>query len=58
MIFSLVEIIESVAIPFNIEVENKIDKQKVKIKYRNIVANDKGINIDFVLPDDASIISW
>ena len=52
------ELLENVAVPFKIEVKNKVENQKVFITYKNIIANDKGIEIDFILPDDATIISW
>ena len=56
--YSHFELLENVAVPFNIEVQNKVENQKVFITYKNIIANDKDIAIDFVLPDDATIISW
>jgi hypothetical protein len=56
--YSSFEMLENVAVPFNIEVQNKVENQKVLITYKNIIANDKGIEIDFILPDDATIISW
>lgn len=56
--YSSFEMLENVAVPFNIEVQNKVENQKVFITYKNIIANDKSIEIDFILPDDATIISW
>jgi len=56
--YSNFEMLENVAVPFNIEVQNKAENQKVFITYKNIIANDNGIAIDFILPDDATIISW
>lgn len=56
--YSDFELLENVAVPFNIEVKNKVENQKVSIAYKNIIANDKDIAIDFILPDDATIISW
>jgi outer membrane lipoprotein-sorting protein len=56
--YSNFELLESVAVPFVIEVNNKAENQKVKISYRNIIANDDDIFIDFILPDDATMISW
>jgi len=56
--YSNFELLENVAVPFNIEVQNTAENQKVFITYKNIIANDKGIEIDFILPDDAKIISW
>ncbi len=56
--YSNFELLENVAVPFNIAVNNKADNQEVNIMYKNIIANDSGISIDFILPDDATIISW
>lgn len=56
--YSQFELLENVAIPFEIEVQNKVENQKIKINYRNVAANNRNIIIDFILPDDADIISW
>ena len=56
--YSNFELLENVAVPFKIEVQNNVENQKVFITYKNIIANNKGIEIDFILPDDATIISW
>jgi len=56
--YSKFELIENVAIPFNIEISNKVLNQDVKIKYKNIYANSKGLKVKFELPDDAEIIEW
>jgi len=56
--YSKFELIDNVAIPFNIEISNKVLNQDVKIKYKNIYANSKGLKVKFELPDDAEIIEW
>jgi outer membrane lipoprotein-sorting protein len=56
--YSNFEILESVAVPFTIEIKNNIDEQKLHIDYRNIVANQRNVYIDFTVPDDAIVISW
>lgn len=56
--YSNFEILESVAVPFTIEIKNNIDEQKLHIDYRNIVANQRNVYIDFSFPDDAMVISW
>ena len=56
--YSDFELLENVAVPFNIVIHNFIDDQTLQIDYRNIIANDRDVYIDFVLPDDATIISW
>jgi len=56
--YSDFELIENVAIPFNIEIMNKVQNQKVIITYKNIDANSKGLKVNFELPDDAEIIEW
>ena len=52
------ELLENVAVPFNIEVMNKAQNQELKISYKNIDANARGITLKFELPDDAEIIEW
>jgi outer membrane lipoprotein-sorting protein len=56
--YSNFELIESVAIPFNIEIMNNVQNQKVTIRYKNIDANAKGLRVKFELPGDAEIIEW
>lgn len=56
--YSKFELIENVAVPFNIEVTNKVENQKVKIRYKNIFANAKGLKVKFDVPPDAQIIEW
>lgn len=56
--YSKFELIENVAIPFNIEISNKVQNQEVNIIYKNIYANSKGLKVKFELPDDAEIIEW
>jgi outer membrane lipoprotein-sorting protein len=56
--YSKFELIENVAIPFSIEISNKVQNQEVKIRYKNIIANSKGLKVKFELPDDAEIIEW
>lgn len=56
--YSKFELIENVAIPFNIEIMNIVQNQKVKIRYKNIYANAKGVKVKFELPGDAEIIEW
>ncbi|MFC2102918.1 DUF4292 domain-containing protein [Bacteroidota bacterium] len=52
------ELIENVSVPFSIVIQNKLSEQKLTIDYRNIIANRKGLVIDFNIPDDATVISW
>ena len=56
--YSKFEVIENVAIPFSIEISNKVQNQEVKIRYKNIIANSRGLKVKFELPDDAEIIEW
>lgn len=56
--YSKFELIENVAIPFSIEISNKVQHQDVKIRYKNIYANSKGLTVKFELPDDAEIVEW
>ena len=56
--YSSFELLENVAVPFKIEVLNKAQNQELKISYKNIDANARGITLKFELPDDAEIIEW
>ncbi|GMR25215.1 MAG: hypothetical protein BMS9Abin39_0497 [Ignavibacteria bacterium] len=56
--YSNFELVENVSIPFSIKIVNKLAGQVLSIDYRNIVANQQGVYIDFIVPDDATIISW
>lgn len=52
------ELLETVAVPYKIGIENILDEQKINIEYRKINVNKKNIVIDFKVPDDATIIKW
>jgi hypothetical protein len=56
--YSNFEIIDNVAIPFNIIVENKLSKQKIEVNYKKIRVNKSEIKINFQIPDDADIVKW
>jgi outer membrane lipoprotein-sorting protein len=56
--YSDFELLENVAVPYKIVMENKTDDQKISIDYKKITVNKKNICIDFKLPDDATIIKW
>jgi outer membrane lipoprotein-sorting protein len=56
--YSKFELLENVAVPYKVQIENKLDDQRIAIDYRKINVNKKDIHIDFKLPDDATIIKW
>ncbi len=56
--YSQFELLEGVAVPNKIEIQNKKDDQIIDIEYRNIASNKKNIFIDFKIPEDATIIKW
>lgn len=56
--YSDFELLENVAVPYKIAIDNKTDDQKISIDYKKISVNKKNIFIDFKLPDDATIIKW
>jgi hypothetical protein len=56
--YSDFEQLQSVSVPFAIEIINKAAKQQLNIDYKNIVANKRDVSIDFSVPDDAEIVSW
>lgn len=51
-------ILEGVAVPYRISIKNKTDNQQITIDYRTVIANSKKIEIDFRIPDDATVIQW
>lgn len=51
-------IIEGVAVPYKIELQNKKENQLVIVEYKNMSANKKNIYVDFEIPEDATIIKW
>jgi outer membrane biogenesis lipoprotein LolB len=52
------DLLESVAVPYRVEVVNHRQNQQMVIDYRNMNANNKNIYIDFKLPGDATVIEW
>jgi outer membrane lipoprotein-sorting protein len=56
--YSQFELLENVAVPYKVEVENREQKQSVMIEYRNMQANKNNISINFTIPEDATIIRW
>lgn len=56
--YSDFELLENVAVPYKIAIENKTDDQKISIDYKKISVNKKNILINFNIPDDATIIKW
>ena len=56
--YSQFELIENVAVPYKIVVQNKRENQMVTIDYKDMEANKKDIYIDFKLPQDATVIKW
>jgi outer membrane lipoprotein-sorting protein len=56
--YSNFSLLEGVAVPYKIEVTNKIEKQLITIDYRSMQANRNDIYIDFKIPNDAAVIKW
>jgi hypothetical protein len=56
--YSNFKIIEGVAVPYKIEVRNRLQNQLISIDYKNINANKQNIFINFSLPRDATVIKW
>lgn len=56
--YSDFELLENVAVPYKITIENKTDEQRIGIEYKKINVNKDNIFIDFKIPDDATIIKW
>lgn len=51
-------IIESVAVPYKIELSNSSKRQNLTIEYNSIEVNKKNIYIDFKIPEDADRIKF
>ena len=56
--YSDFDLLENVAVPYSIDVQDNKEGQSVSIKYKKIIANQPGIYIDFQVPKDANIIKW
>jgi outer membrane lipoprotein-sorting protein len=56
--YSKFELLENVAVPYKIQIQNIEDDQKIDVDYRKISVNKNNIQIDFKLPDDVTIIKW
>ena len=56
--YSKFELLENVAVPYKIELQNKKYNQQVSVDYKHMVVNKRDIVIDFKAPDDATIIQW
>ncbi len=56
--YSKFKMIENVAVPFKINVQNRRENQQVKINYKKIETNSNDISINFNIPDDAKILRW
>ena len=57
-IYSDFEMYDRVAIPSTVVIQNKINKQKVTIDYRNIKVNEDIENLKLNIPSDAIIKEW
>lgn len=56
--YSKFQIIETVAVPYQINVQNKNENQRITINYKKADANGNNIFIDFKIPGDATRIKW
>lgn len=56
--YSNFELIENVAVPYKIKLDNIVDEQTISIEYKKITVNKKNLKLDFKIPDDATIVKW
>ena len=56
--YSKFKMIENVAVPFEINVQNRRENQQVIIHYKKVKTNSNDISISFNIPDDARILRW
>ncbi len=57
-IYSDFEMFDRVAVPLTVVIQNKLNKQKVTVDYRNIAVNEDIKNIGLDIPSDARIKEW
>ncbi len=51
-------LLENVAVPYTVNINDKQNDQTLSIKYKKISANKPYIHINFSIPADANIIKW
>ena len=51
-------LIENLAVPYLININDKQDDQTLSIKYKSIITNKPYIHTDFSIPHDANVIKW
>jgi outer membrane lipoprotein-sorting protein len=56
--FSKFKIIDELAIPHEINLDDQQNKQKIKIDYRNVELNSNKINMKLEIPNDVKISEW
>ncbi len=56
--FSDFKTFEDVPIPYKITLENKAEKQKIYVEYRNIAVNGTIDDMNISIPSDAEIVEW
>jgi len=56
--YSKFDLLENVAVPYKVEIINRVEDQQMVIDYKSMIANNRSINIDFRIPGDATIIEW
>ncbi len=56
--YSNFDLLETVAVPYSIDLKDKKEDQDVSISYKKVRANAQDIYIDFQIPGDATIIKW
>ncbi|MEW6196858.1 MAG: DUF4292 domain-containing protein [Bacteroidota bacterium] len=56
--YSRFNLFEEVPIPYEINIENTSNKERLKLEYRNVEVNKNDFNFNLDLPDDVKIIEW
>lgn len=56
--YSDFDLVENVAVPYSVDINDNQDNQTLSIKYKKIVANKPYIHLNFSIPNDANIIKW
>lgn len=56
--FKNFKLLDDVPVPFEINLNDSNNKQKLKIEYRNINVNKELPNITIEIPNDAKVIEW
>ncbi len=56
--YSDFDLVENVAVPYSVNINDSQDDQTLSIKYKTIIVNKPYIHLNFSIPTDANVIKW